>query len=46
LAINHLNAQNLVLLQVYYMPLHISSTMCSLSGGKNCIIQHLLSSDL
>jgi len=23
------------------MLLHVSSTMCSSSGGKNCIIQHL-----
>jgi len=26
------------------MPLHVSTTMCSSSGGKNCIIQHLVSS--
>jgi len=26
------------------MPLHVSSTMCSSSGGQNCIIQHLVSS--
>jgi len=26
------------------MPLHVSSTMCSSSGGPNCIIQHLVSS--
>ena len=26
------------------MPPHVSSTMCSSSGGQNCIIQHLLSS--
>jgi len=26
------------------MPLHVSSTMCSSSGGHNCIIQHLVSS--
>ena len=25
------------------MPLHVSSTMCSSSGGQNCIIQHLVS---
>ena len=25
------------------MPLHVSSTMCSSSGGKNCIIQPLVS---
>ena len=28
------------------MPLHVSSTMCSSSGGQNCIIQHLVSSHL
>jgi len=26
------------------MPLHVSSSMCSSSGGQNCIIQHLVSS--
>ena len=26
------------------MPLHVSSIMCSSSGGQNCIIQHLVSS--
>ena len=26
------------------MTLHVSSTMCSSSGGQNCIIQHLVSS--
>jgi len=26
------------------MPLHILSTKCSSSGGRNCIIQHLVSS--
>jgi len=25
------------------MSLHVSSTMCSSSGGQNCIIQHLVS---
>ena len=25
------------------MPLHVSNTMCSSSGGQNCIIQHLVS---
>jgi len=30
--------------KIYYMPVHVSSTMCSSSGGKNCIIQHLVSS--
>jgi hypothetical protein len=28
------------------MPLHVSSTMCSSSGGQNCIIQPLVSSRL
>ena len=26
------------------MPLHVSNTTCSSSGGQNCIIQHLVSS--
>ena len=26
---------------VYYTPVHVSSTRCSSSGGQNCIIQHL-----
>jgi len=26
----------------YFMPLHVSSTMCSSSGGQNCIIQPLM----
>ena len=26
------------------MTLHVSNTMCSSSGGQNCIIQHLVSS--
>ena len=26
------------------MPLHVSSTTCSSSGGQNCIVQHLVSS--
>jgi len=46
LVINQLSAQKLVLQQVCYMPLHVSSTMCSSSGGQNCIIQHLVSSHL
>jgi len=25
------------------MPVHVSNTMCSSSGGQNCIIQHLVS---
>ena len=29
---------------VYFMPLHVSSNMCSSSGGQNCIIQPLVSS--
>jgi len=28
------------------MPLHVSSTVCSSSGGQNCIIQQLVSSRL
>ena len=24
------------------MPLHVSSTVCSSSGGQNCITQHLV----
>ena len=27
----------------YFMSLHVSSTMCSSSGGQNCITQHLVS---
>jgi len=30
----------------YFMPLHVSSIMCSSSGGQNCIIQPLVSSHL
>ena len=41
LAINRLNKQNL-----YYTPLHVLSTMCSSSGGQNCIIQSLVSSHI
>jgi len=26
------------------MPLHVLSTTCSSSGGQNCIVQHLVSS--
>ena len=29
---------------IYYMPVHVSSTMCSSSEGLNYIIQHLVSS--
>jgi len=32
--------------KIYYMPLHISSTMCSSSEGQNCVIHHLVSSHL
>jgi len=46
LVINQLDAQNFVLQQVYYMPLHVSSTMCSSSGGQNCITQPLILSHL
>jgi len=42
--INHLNAQTPILRQVSYMPVHVLSTMCSSSGGHNCIVQHLVSS--
>ena len=42
--INQPNTQILVLQQVYFMPLHVSNTMRSLSGGQNCITQHLVSS--
>jgi len=45
LVINQFDAKNPIL-QVYYMPLHVSSTMCSSSGGQNCIIQPLVSSQL
>ena len=37
------NSKNLVLYYVYYIPLRVLRTMCSLSGGENCIIQHLVS---
>ena len=47
LVINQLDAQTLVLQYVYYTHLHVSGTMCSSSGGQNCIIQqHLVSSNL
>jgi len=46
LVINQLDSQNLVLQYVYFMPLHVSSNMCSSSGGQNCIIQPLVSSHL
>ena len=34
LVINQLDAQNFVLQYVYFMPLHVSSTTCSSSGGQ------------
>ena len=37
LIINKRNTQILVLEQVYSMPLHVSSTMCSSSGGQNVL---------
>ena len=40
LVINQLNAQNVVLSEVYYKPLHVLRTMCSSSGGQNYIVQH------
>jgi len=40
--INQLDAQNFVLQLVYFMPLHVSSTMLTSSGGQNCIIQPLV----
>jgi len=36
---------NITLKHVYYVPLHVSSTMCSSSGGKNFFIQHLVLSN-
>ena len=44
LVINQLDAQNFVLQEVYFIPLHVSSTVCSSSGVQNCIIQPLVSS--
>ena len=34
LVINQLDARNFILQQVYFVPLHVSSTMCSSSGGQ------------
>ena len=34
LVIKQLDAQNFVLQDVYFMPLHVSSNMCSLSGDQ------------
>ena len=44
LVVNQLDAQNLFYSKFYFMPLHVSSTMCSSSGGRNCTIQPLVSS--
>jgi len=41
-----LDAQNLFHNKFYFMSLHVSSTMCSSSGGQNCITQPLVSSHL
>ena len=43
--INQLDAENFFTI-ICFMPLHVSSTMCSSSGSKNCIIQPLVSSQL
>ena len=43
----HRQEVKIVLYSLWYhhiMPLHVSSTMCSSSGGQNCIIQPLVSS--
>ena len=38
--INQLDAHNFFFHnKFYFMPLHVSSTMCSSSGGQNCITQ-------
>jgi len=34
----------LLFYDTFIMTLHVSSTMCSSSGGQNCIIEHLVSS--
>jgi len=44
--VNQLDAQNLFHNKFYFKPLHVSSTMCSSSGGQNCITQPLVSSHL
>jgi uncharacterized Tic20 family protein len=41
---NQLDAQNLFYNKFYFMPLHVSSNMCSSPGGQNCITQPLVSS--
>jgi len=46
LAIDQLNAQILVLLEVYYIPLHVSSTVMLTIRRSNYIIQYLVSSQV
>ena len=46
LVINQIDAQKFFFSKFYFMPLHVSSTMCSSSGGQSCIIQPLVSSHL
>jgi len=41
---NQLDAQNLFHNKFYFTPQHVSSTMCSSSGGQNRITQPLVSS--
>jgi len=44
LAVDQRNAQILVLQYVYYIPLHVSSTVVLIIRRSNCIIQYLVSS--
>jgi len=44
--LNQLDAQNLFHSKFYFVPLHVSSTCASSSGGQNCITQPLVSSNL
>jgi hypothetical protein len=46
LVINQLDAQNFCFTITLFHALHVLSTMCSSSGGQNCIIQPLVSSHL
>ena len=39
LVINQLDIQNFVSNTFYFMLIHVSSTMCSSSGGPNCIMR-------
>ena len=43
---NQLDAQNVFHNKYCFLPLHVSSTMCSSSRGQNCITQPLVSSHL